>query len=372
MDVIIIPHGFQEHYTLGFVNGLATRGVRVNFVRAANMDSTLLHPDISWTDLGCNTEGNIGVFRKAFRLVSYHMRLIAYVAKRQGAIVHVTGLTRRPVLLTGIVDGLMFRALARKYVLTIHDLLPHDKHTVWNRWVRTLVYRIPHMLVVHTSKMKHELNLSFGIEPERILVMEHGLNDIVPDHGRSSSECRAELGLPADASILLLFGRIAPYKGVETLLDSFRDASDETYLVIAGSPYSAMYSRKLEGLLQEHPGRDRILYHAQFIGNADVATYFRAADALVMPYRHIDQSGVLFLAFRFGLPVIAFDVGSLREYVTEDTGVLIEGDTAEDLVKGIARFQAERQRFSPERMRKLTTRFRWESVLAPLVTKYAE
>lgn len=369
MRVVVIPHAFQEHYTLGFVNGLARKGVSVEFSRAANMSAEMLAPEICWRDLGRNTDASISRLRRAYRFAAYHVRLIGYVAARRDAVVHVIGLLRAP-LVTGVIEGLLFRALGRKYVLTVHDILPHDRHTSWNRWLFRQIYRIPHTLVVHTARMKDELVASFGVMPSRVVVMQHGMNDIVSDHERTQSECRSEFGVPQDAFVLLLFGRIAPYKGVETLLEAFRELDAQTHLVIAGDPLNADYGRRIETLVREHTGRNRILCHMGYVKDQDIATYFRVADAVVMPYSHIDQSGVPFLAFRFGVPIIAFDVGSLSEYVQEDAGLIIRGNSAKDLVEGVEAFRRERYRFAPDRIEKYSLRFRWENVLDPVIQAY--
>lgn len=369
MRVVIIPHGFQEHYALSFANGLAASGVSVDFARAANMDSALLHRDIRSKNLGRNIDNRIGAYQKAYRYVAYHARLIAYVSARWGSVVHVIGLLRTPIV-TGIIEGLLFRVLGSRYVLTVHNLLPHDEHTGWNRWLFRIAYRIPHLLVVHTARMKSELAESFGISRSRIVVMQHGLNDIVPDHGRTSEECRTQLGLPSNACVLLFFGRIAPYKGLETLLDAFRNTGPDVFLVVAGAPINIAYGHHIEKLMSDHPWHDRILSNLQFIDNAEIATYFRAADALVMPYRHIDQSGVLFLALRFAVPIIAFDVGAMNEYIQSDTGVLVRGESAQDLTDGIMTLRSDRQRFQHDAVKHYTDRFRWERVLIPLIEAY--
>jgi glycosyltransferase involved in cell wall biosynthesis len=200
--------------------------------------------------------------------------------------------------------------------------------------------------------------------------MQHGLNDIVWDHGRSRAECRAQLGVPADACVLLFFGRIRPYKGVEVLLEAFREVTGNAFLVIAGAPANAAYGRRIEELVHQHPHQERILCHAEFIDDADIASYFRAADALVIPYKHIDQSGVLFLAFRFGLPVIAFDIGALREYLQNDAGVIVQGGRAQDLARGIEQFQHEAKGMVAGRILEYAQRFRWEQVVKPLVAAY--
>jgi glycosyltransferase involved in cell wall biosynthesis len=270
----------------------------------------------------------------------------------------------------GVVEGLLFRVLADRYVLTVHNLLPHDRHTVWNKLLFKVVYRIPHLLVAHTDKMKQELVQTFGVHPDRIVVMQHGLNDIVPDHGRTRAECRARFGFPADACVLLFFGRIRPYKGVETLLEAFGELIGEFFLLIVGAPEDAPYGRRIQQLVRAHPYRERIRYDPRFIDNAEVASYFRAADAVVMPYRHIDQSGVLFLAFRFELPVIAFDVGALREYINNNTGVLVEGGAAQEFAQGIRAFEQGRQEFRPDQIKDYTQKFRWAEVVKPLIDAY--
>ena len=103
----------------------------------------------------------------------------------------------------------------------------------------------------------------FGVRPDRIVVMQHGLNDIVPDHGRSRAECRARFGVPTDASVLLFFGRIRPYKGVETLLEAFGEVTGNSFLIIAGLPENASYGHRIEQMVRAHPHRERIRYHAE-------------------------------------------------------------------------------------------------------------
>jgi glycosyltransferase involved in cell wall biosynthesis len=218
--------------------------------------------------------------------------------------------------------------------------------------------------------MRDELVTLFGVQADRIVVMQHGLNDIVLDHGYPRAECRRRLKLPADAFVLLFFGRVRPYKGVETLLEAFRHLPSDTILVVAGAPASESYGRRIEELIRMHPCRERIRCDAHFIDNAEIATYFRAADALVMPYRHIDQSGVLFLTLRFALPAIAFDVGALREYLHQEAGILVEETSAQALAEAIERFRQERQRFSPARIQEYSQRFRWANVLGPVIRAY--
>jgi glycosyltransferase involved in cell wall biosynthesis len=84
---------------------------------------------------------------------------------------------------------------------------------------------------------------------------------------------------------------------------------------------------------------DRVLEHVRFIPDEEIEPYFVAADALVLPYTYIFQSGVLFLAYSFGVPVIASDVGSLKEFIREGlTGFVCRPKDAADLADAIRRF----------------------------------
>ena len=85
----------------------------------------------------------------------------------------------------------------------------------------------------------------------------------------------------------------------------------------------------------------RVLLRAEFIPDDETEVYFKAADVLVLPYRHIYQSGVLFLGHSFGLPVLAADVGSLKDEIVEGkTGFVFRPEDSVDLAKAIERYFA--------------------------------
>jgi glycosyltransferase involved in cell wall biosynthesis len=96
--------------------------------------------------------------------------------------------------------------------------------------------------------------------------------------------------------------------------------------------------------------------------------YFKAADVLVLPYKHIFQSGVLFLAYNFGLPVLAADVGSLHEDVEEgETGFMFKPEDPADLARAIERyFDSDLYKELPRRRRRISDyaneRHSWDTV----------
>jgi glycosyltransferase involved in cell wall biosynthesis len=158
------------------------------------------------------------------------------------------------------------------------------------------------------------------------------------------AEARSRIGLKESEKVALFFGVITPYKGLEVLLGAMaglESGHDPVKLIITGKVDRGCeaYGNELRVLIEEQGLQDRVVDRIGFIPDSDVEIYFKAADLLVLPYRYIYQSGVLFLALRFGLPVIASDVGSLRDYVTQDrTGFVFRPGDADDLARTIGRY----------------------------------
>jgi glycosyltransferase involved in cell wall biosynthesis len=119
------------------------------------------------------------------------------------------------------------------------------------------------------------------------------------------SQARAELGLPEHATVFVLFGRIAPYKGVTELVEAVdrlaRSRPGEIALVLAGDPVPGVGVDELYDKVAAHPA-----IHGAFrkIPDPQVQVFLRAADAMALPYRRSLNSGALNLALTFGLPVV--------------------------------------------------------------------
>src|SRR5271168_4517123 len=93
--------------------------------------------------------------------------------------------------------------------------------------------------------------------------------------------------------------------------------------------------------IHEDVRKGRILLREDYIPDGETEVYFKAADVLALPYRHIYQSGVLFLGYRFGLPVLAADVGSLKDEIVEGkTGFVFKPEDPADLARTIERYFA--------------------------------
>jgi glycosyltransferase involved in cell wall biosynthesis len=169
-------------------------------------------------------------------------------------------------------------------------------------------------------------------------VIPHGINNRIPRRGLTQHDARKKLGLELTAHTILFFGQVDEYKGVEIFIDAasrYRQEDPSVVAVIAGKPKRDMnYASRLQLQAQRCLPEKNFIFALHHIPVDEVETYFAAADCLVLPYKSIFQSGVIFLAYRFGLPIIATDIGSFREDIIEgSTGFICKPDDAEDMAE---------------------------------------
>jgi glycosyltransferase involved in cell wall biosynthesis len=251
-----------------------------------------------------------------------------------------------------------------------------------NRLTLGIHYRACDHIFVHTEKMKAELMADFNQAPDKISVIPFGIYNLLPATALTPAEARRRLGFGPKDKVLLFFGNIAPYKGLECLVAAFDllAAKDTSYrLIIAGRPKGEPeYWAGIKDSIARSPAGDRILQVIEYVPEPDTEIYFKAADVSVLPYLHIFQSGVLLLSYNFGLPVIASDVGSLREDIVEGvTGHVFEPRNAADLARKIqVYFAGDVYRNLDRRRREIldyaTEKFSWAKVSAITTAVYSD
>jgi glycosyltransferase involved in cell wall biosynthesis len=177
----------------------------------------------------------------------------------------------------------------------------------------------------------------------------------------AKKEARAFLNLPDEVPIILFFGFIRKYKGLDILLKAMKVLKErhlETIprLLIAGEYYGG--KEEYEKLIQELGIEDLLIMRTNFIADSEVRYYLSAADFVIQPYREATQSGVTPLAYHFEKPMLVTNVGGLADLVPDDqVGVVTKpnpasvADGIEQLYKrGVAYYlpylQAEKQRYS--------------------------
>jgi glycosyltransferase involved in cell wall biosynthesis len=186
----------------------------------------------------------------------------------------------------------------RPLVLTAHDVLPREPRRGQLAAQRRLYDRFD-AVVVHSEHGRARLTQELGLGANRVHVIPHGvfahLADVAPQAPPFETE----------KPVVLCFGLMRPYKGIDVLLEAWRGVEDAE-LWIAGMP-----RMDISGLRASAPPNVRFV--PRFIDDSELPAYFQRADLVVLPYREIDQSGVLFTALAFGKPLLLSDVGGFPE-----------------------------------------------------------
>ncbi len=154
-------------------------------------------------------------------------------------------------------------------------------------------------------------------------------------------EARRSLGLKGKR-ILLFFGYVRKYKGLDILLDAMPKVLQNTdvHLLVAGEFYDD--ESRYRSIVEERGLAGHVLFHSEYLPSERVGLYFSAADAVVLPYRSATQSGIAQIAYNFDKPVLATDVGGLSEVVHDDiTGYVVPPDQPDALSEAILKFYSE-------------------------------
>jgi D-inositol-3-phosphate glycosyltransferase len=347
ISVTLLTGGGDRPYVFGLTTSLVSKEVVLDLIGSDELDCPQIHghPGVTFLNLRGSQRPDASFVRKVFRVAGYYARLIRYAATAEPRIFHILWNNKfesfdRTLLM------LYYRCLGKRIVLTAHNVNAgrrDSKDTLLNRLTLKIQYRLAHHIFVHTEKMKLELIEEFGVQGARVSVIPFGINNSVPNTHLTQAEARQRLGIQEGKKTILFFGRIAPSKGLEYLIAAFQLllAKGEGYrLIVAGRPDKCeKYWTAIQQVIREDVQRERVLVKANFIPDDETEVYFKAADVLVLPYRHIYQSGVLFLGHSFGLPVLAADVGSLKDEIIDGkTGFAFKPEDPIDLARAIEEY----------------------------------
>lgn len=195
----------------------------------------------------------------------------------------------------------------RRIVWTIHNVLPHDTlYPKTNVYLHEQLARLAdaiHVISPHTAQIAAS---AYALPAEKIVEIPHANYDGIYGNPVERSAARAALSVEGAGPAALFFGWIRPYKGLEHLAAATRIAAEERsdlQLLLAGRPQGDVE----EILVSLENGPVPLTKHLKRVLPEDVATWFGAADVLVLPYRAILNSGNMFLAATYSLPIILPD-----------------------------------------------------------------
>ena len=195
-----------------------------------------------------------------------------------------------------------------------HNVLPHEGFPLSRTLTRVFLKRA-RSIITHS---RPDAAIARDLVPKaRITPLYLPLYDQYTGLDADGGEIRKKLDLPEDAKILLFFGLVRPYKGLEDMVRALGLLNPSVSVLAVGEPY--MDPEPVRRLARELGVDDRFVWIDRFVTDHELASCFRAADALVLPYRQATQSAVGQVGLAFGLPMIVSDAGGLPDLVEQGT-----------------------------------------------------
>ncbi|HYM54339.1 MAG TPA: glycosyltransferase family 4 protein [Solirubrobacteraceae bacterium] len=287
--------------------------------------------------------------RRVLQLAEHVPDMLRYRrAARAADVVHFQWLTVQHL------DGHLLPT-GRPLVLTGHDILPREPRPGQRAAQRRLYDRFD-AVVVHSEHGRARLTGELGLDPARVHVIPHGAFEHLAADGSAAGRPQ-EPPFQTDKPVVLCFGLMRPYKGIDILLEAWRGIEDAE-LWIAGAP-------RMDIAPMQATAPPGVRFVPRFIGDTELPAYFRRADLVVLPYREIDQSGVLFTALAFGKPLLLTDVGGFPEVAATGAARLAPAGDAPALHAALVNLLGDRTALAAmaERARVAATgEYSWASI----------
>jgi glycosyltransferase involved in cell wall biosynthesis len=261
----------------------------------------------------------------------------------------------------------------RPRVMTAHYILPPQPSRRQVRSARR-VFGAMDAVVAHSEHGAARLREEVGLDPRKVRVIPHGAFDYLttlPEEKPLPAELEG-----AEGPVVLSFGLLRPYKGIENLLEAFGQlgadgAGSAPELWIVGNP--RMDVAPLRELAQRASGRVRFV--ARFVEDAEIPAIFRRADLVVLPYLDAEQSGVLYTALAFGKPMVLSAVGGFPEVAAAGAARLVPPGDAAALAAALEELvgdDAARAELATSAARAAAGPFSWDESARHTIALYRE
>lgn len=206
-----------------------------------------------------------------------------------------------------------------KRIAILHNVIPHEKR-FFDRPANRFFLKHNDAFVVMSDTVMNDL---LSLKPDaKYLRIDHPVYSQFGDR-MERDKALEKLKLSKDKKYLLFFGFIRAYKGLDLLLETLASLDETYHVIVAGETYGSF--DKYEEVIKKHQLSERVHLFTEYISDEDVATYFSASDVCMLPYKNATQSGITAIAHHFNTPIIATDVGGLKETISHnETGLIVE------------------------------------------------
>jgi glycosyltransferase involved in cell wall biosynthesis len=255
----------------------------------------------------------------------------------------------------------------RPRVMTAHYVLPPSPTRRQAARARRLFERMD-AVVAHSEHGARRLREEAGVEAGRVHVIPHGAFDYLtrlPEEKPLPAELR---GGDPEAPVILFFGLLRPYKGLDILLRAFAELRGDAELWIVGNP-----RMDVEPLRRLAAGSVRFV--TRFVEDAEIPPIFRRADLVVLPYRDAEHSGVLYTGLAFGKPLVLSAVGGFPEVAAHGAARLVPPGDAAALASALSELAADRparERLAAAALEAASGIYSWDAIATRTLSLYRE
>ncbi len=361
---LVDPSAFTPPYDRALAAGLARGGTEVELLTSRFLYGPVPDPQ-GYRVRECfyrrtAARGLDAPARRAFKAAEHLPDMLRLRRRIDADVVHYQWLTM-PAL-----DARLLPA-RRPRLMTAHYVLPPRPSRRELSTARRLFGSMD-AVVVHSEHGAARLREEVGLDPACVRVIPHGAFDYFT-HLPEEKPLPAELE-GAEGPVILFFGLLRPYKGLDTLLRAFRELQGAE-LWIVGNP--RMDLAPLHRLAAEASGRVRFV--TRFVEDAEVPAIFRRADLVVLPYRDAEQSGVLYTGLAFGKPLVLSSVGGFPEVAATGAARLVPPEDPDALAEALRELTADpeaRERLAAAARAAAAGPYSWDSIASRTLALYEE
>ncbi|MGQ9818989.1 MAG: glycosyltransferase [Candidatus Kapaibacteriales bacterium] len=223
----------------------------------------------------------------------------------------------------------------------LDNIEPHEKQP-GSRFFTKYFLNQNDGFIVMSQKVGNDL-LNY-LTNAKMILLHHPLYEHFGDK-IDKNVARNRLNLPRNKKILLFFGFIRSYKGLDLALQTLALLDESYHLVVAGESYTSFDI--YQNMISELGIQDKVSLFIHYISNNEVPYFFCSADVCILPYKSATQSGIVGISYYFDLPVIATGVGGLKEMIEPfGSGIIVERLEANAFREAIEKyFQNDKQKF---------------------------
>jgi len=332
MRVIIVDSLIGNDYTINLCRGLQEIIKDLTLVVPKNRNVEL-SSRVKVKYWAPSKDFKINKLKKVVDYFIYLFHMLFLISSNKKCIVHFQFFRRK----LDIYFLMLLSVLGAKIVYTAHNVLPHETKR-FDKFRAKILYKASSSIIVHSDFIKRKLLKEFPFCNSKIHIVPHGnFDNYLPEETLTKKEARSHFGISLTENVILFFGYIREYKGLDFLLDAFELAAgkdDKLKLVIAGAPFNEELGNKYKDKILKSNFRDRIINHFNFIPSENIHLYFQSSDIVILPYKSIDHSGIIHLAYSFSKPVIATNVGDFSEVIEHNkSGKILEKNSVSDLAE---------------------------------------